>query len=323
MKSVITAVLLACAAQLCAPGVSAQQYPAKPIRYVVPFPAGGTTDILARLVGAKLTEAWGQQIIVDNRPGAGGNVGSEFASKAPPDGYTILGGTVSSHSINTNLYSKMPYHPLRDFAPITLLVMVPNVLVVHPSVPAKSVKEFVAFAKARPGQLRFASAGNGTSQHLSGELFMMLTGTKMIHVPYKGSAPASADLLGGQVELSFENSTIAVPYIKAGRMRALGVTTAKRTGALPDTPTIAEAGVPGFEVSSWQGVFAPAGTPPDIVKKLNTEIVRIIGLPDIQRRLADIGADPVGNTPEQFTAFIKTELDKWQKVVKASGAKVD
>jgi tripartite-type tricarboxylate transporter receptor subunit TctC len=185
------------------------------------------------------------------------------------------------------------------------------------------VKEFIAFAKARPGQLRFASAGNGTSQHLSAELFMMLTGTKMIHVPYKGSAPASADLLGGQIELSFENSTIAVPHIKSGRMRALGVTTAKRTGALSDVPTIAEAGVPGFEVSSWQGVFAPAGTPPDIVKKLNVEIVRIIGLPDIQRRLADIGADPVGNTPEQFTAFIKTELDKWQKVVKASGAKVE
>jgi tripartite-type tricarboxylate transporter receptor subunit TctC len=308
---------------ILSPALAAQNYPAKPIRYIVPFPAGGTTDILARLIGAKLTEAWGQQILVDNRPGAGGNVGSEIASKAPADGYTILGGTVSSHSINTNLYSKMPYHPLRDFAPITLLVMVPNVLVVHPTVPAKSVKEFIALAKARPGQLRFASAGNGTSQHLSGELFMMLTGTKMIHVPYKGSAPASSDLVGGQIELSFENTTIAVPFIKGGRMRALGVTTAKRTGALPDTPTIAEAGVPGFEVSSWQGVFAPAGTPPDILKKLNVEIVRIIGLPDIQRRLADIGADPVGNTPEQFTAFIKTELDKWQKVVKASGARVD
>ena len=214
MKSAVTAVLLACTAQLFGPGALAQQYPAKPIRYVVPFPAGGTTDILARMVGAKLTEAWGQQIIIDNRPGAGGNLGSDIASKAPPDGYTVLGGTVSSHSINTSLYSKMPYHPLRDFAPVTLMVMVPNVLVVHPSVPAKSVKEFVALAKARPGQLRFASAGNGTSQHLSGELFMMLTGTKMIHVPYKGSAPASSDLIGGQIELSFENSTIAVPYIR-------------------------------------------------------------------------------------------------------------
>ena len=323
MKPAFTAVLLACIAQPCGPYALAQQYPTKPIRYVVPFPAGGTTDILARMVGAKLTEAWGQQIIVDNRPGAGGNLGSDIASKAPPDGYTVLGGTVSSHSINTSLYSKMPYHPLRDFAPVTLMVMVPNVLVVHPSVPAKSVKEFVALAKARPGQLRFASAGNGTSQHLSGELFMMLTGTKMIHVPYKGSAPASSDLIGGQIELSFENSTIAVPYIRGGRMRALGVTTAKRTGALPDTPTIAEAGVPGFEVSSWQGVFVPAGTPTDIVTKLNAEIVRIIGLPDIQRRLADIGADTVGNTPDQFIAFIKTELDKWQKVVKASGAKID
>ena len=323
MKILAPAIVALCSSVFAIAPVGAQSYPVKPIRYVVPFPAGGTTDILARIIGAKLTEAWGQQIIVDNRPGAGGNVGAEIAAKAPADGYTILGGTVSSHSINTSLYSKMPYHPLRDFAPITLLVTLPNVLVVHPSVPAKSVKELIALAKARPGQLRFASAGNGTSQHLSGELFMMLTGVKMIHVPYKGSAPASADLLGGQIELSFENSTIAVPFIKAGKMRALGVTTARRTGALPETPTIAEAGVPGFDVSSWQGVFAPAGTPLDIVKKLNVEIVRIIGLPEIQRRLADIGADPVGNTPEQFTAFIKTEIDKWQKVVKASRARVD
>ncbi len=301
----------------------APAYPAKAIRYVVPFPAGGTTDILARMLGQKLTEAWGQQVIIDNRPGAGGNVGSEIASKAPADGYTILGGTVSSHSINTSLYSKMPYHPLKDFAPVTTIAMVPNVLVVHPSVPAKNVKEFITFAKARPGQLRYASAGNGTSQHLSGELFSMLTGTKMIHVPYKGSAPASAELMGGQVELSFENSTVAVPFINAGKMRALGVTTAKRTGALPGVPTLAEAGVPGYEVSSWQGVFAPAGTPPEIVRKLNAELVRIIGLPDFQKRLADIGAEPVGNTPEQFTDFIRTEIAKWEKVVKASGARVD
>jgi len=316
---------LMCAVIIVAGGsfAQAQNYPVKAIRYIVPFPAGGTTDILARMAGQKLTEAWGQQIIIDNRPGAGGNVGSEIASKAPADGYTILGGTVSSHSINTSLYSKMPYHPLKDFAPITLLAMVPNVLVVHPSVPAKTVKEFIALAKAKPGQLRYASAGNGTSQHLSGELFSMLTGTKMIHVPYKGSAPASADLLGGQIELSFENSTIAVPFIKAGKMRALGVTTAKRTGALPDVPTIAEAGVPGYEVSSWQGVFAPAGTPPEIVKKLNTELVRIIALPDVRKRLADIGAEPAGNSPEQFTEFIKTEIAKWEKVVKASGARVD
>ena len=301
----------------------AQNYPVKPIRYIVPFATGGTTDILSRLIGSKLTEAWGQQVLIDNRPGAGGNVGSEIAAKAPPDGYTILGGTVSSHSINTSLYSKMPYHPLRDFAPVTLLVTLPNVLIVHPSVPARSVKELVAFVKARPGQLRFASAGSGTSQHLSGELFMMLTGTKMIHVPYKGSGPASLDLLGGQIEMMFENSTSAVPYIMAGRMRALGVTTAKRTHVLPDTPTLMEAGLAGFDISSWQGVFTPAGTPPDIVRKLHGEIVRIMGLPDIQRRLSDLGLTTIANTPEQFTAFIKTEIEKWQKIIKVSGARVD
>ena len=301
----------------------AQNYPVKPIRYIVPFATGGTTDILSRLIGSKLTEAWGQQVLIDNRPGAGGNVGSEIAAKAPPDGYTILGGTVSSHSINTSLYSKMPYHPLRDFAPVTLLVTLPNVLIVHPSVPARSVKELVAFVKARPGQLRFASAGSGTSQHLSGELFMMLTGTKMIHVPYKGSGPASLDLLGGQIEMMFENSTSAVPYIKAGRMRALGVTTAKRTHVLPDTPTLMEAGLAGFDISSWQGVFTPAGTPPDIVRKLHGEIVRIMGLPDIQRRLSDLGLTTIANSPEQFTAFIKAEIEKWQKIIKVSGARVD
>jgi tripartite-type tricarboxylate transporter receptor subunit TctC len=302
---------------------AAQNYPTKPIRYIVPFATGGTTDILARLIGGKLTEAWGQQVLVDNRPGAGGNVGSEIAAKSPPDGYTLLGGTVSSHSINTSLYSKMPYHPLRDFAPVTLLVMLPNVLIVHPSVPARSVKEFIAFAKARPGQLRFASAGSGTSQHLSGELFMMLTGTKMIHVPYKGSGPASLDLLGGQIEVMFENSTTAVPYIKAGRMRVLGVTTAKRTHVLPDTPTMMESGLTGFDISSWQGMFYPAGTSPDIVRKLHGEVVRIMALPDIQRRLTDLGLGIVANTPEQFTAFIKTEIEKWQKIIKVSGARVD
>ncbi|MEQ1775565.1 MAG: tripartite tricarboxylate transporter substrate binding protein [Burkholderiales bacterium] len=308
-------------AQTAATG-AAQAYPTKPIRYIVAFPAGGTTDLLGRLIGQKLTEAWGQPVIMDNRAGAAGSVGSEAAAKAPADGYTLLGGTISSHSINSSLYSKLAYHPLRDFAPVTRIASVPNVLVVHPSLPVKTVKEFAALAKARPGQLRFASSGSGTSQHLSGELFNLLTGVKMVHVPYKGGNFAMTDLIGGQIELSFENAPNCVPHVKSGRLRAIGVTTLTRAQALPDTPPINDS-VPGFEVGSWQGLFVPAGVPPAIVNKLNTEVRRILALDDVRNRISGLGAEVATTTPEQFVEFIKAEMTKWEKVVKAAGARVD
>ena len=301
---------------------SAQAYPVKAIRYIVAFPAGGTTDILGRLIGQKLSESWGQPVVIDNRAGAAGSVGAEAAAKSPPDGYTLLGGTISSHSINSSLYSKLAYHPLRDFAPITRIATVPNVLVVHPSLPVKTVKEFAALAKARPGQLRFASSGSGTSQHLSGELFNLMTGVKMIHIPYKGGAFAMTDLIGGQIELSFENAPNCVPHVQSGRLRAIGVTTLTRAQALPDIPPIADT-VPGFEVGSWQGLFVPAGVPPAIVTKLNTEVRRILALDDVRNRIVGLGAEVATNTPEQFVEFIKSEMTKWEKVVKAAGARVD
>jgi tripartite-type tricarboxylate transporter receptor subunit TctC len=303
--------------------VPAQDYPNKPIRYIVPFAPGGMTDILGRVFGQKLSEAWGQQVIVDNRAGAAGGVGSEIAAKSKPDGYTILGGTISSHAINVSLYSKLPYDPVRDFAPITLYVSLPNMLVVHPSLPVRSVRDLISLAKAKPSQLTFASAGSGTSQHLSGELFNVLAGVKLVHVPYKGSGPGLADLMGGQVMMFFDNITTSLPLAKADKIRAIAVTTAKRASVMPELPTIAESGLAAYDVSSWQGVFAPAGTPKEIVAKLNTEIRRILALPDVRERLTQLGADPAGNTPEQFGAYVKAEIAKWGPIVKASGARVD
>ena len=313
---------LAAATLLAATAVHGQTYPTKSIRYLVPFPAGGTTDILGRVIGQKLSEAWGQPVLIDNRPGAGGSVGSDVAAKAPPDGYTLLGGTISSHSINISLYARLPYHPLRSFDPVTRLVTVPNVLVVHPSMPVKTVKEFAALAKARPGDLRFGSAGSGTSQHLSGELFNMMTGVKLVHVPYKGGTFAMTDLIGGQIELAFENAPNCVTFIKSGKLRALGVTTTARATALPDVPPIGDA-VAGYEVGSWQGLFVPAGTPPAIVQKLNAEVRRIFTLPDVREKLVALGTEVATTTPEEFVAFIRDEIAKWEKVVKASGARVD
>ncbi len=301
----------------------APAYPSKPIRLVVPFPPGGATDILAREVAQKLTEAWGQSVVVDNRPGAGGNIGAELVARAAPDGYTLLMGTVGTHAINASLYAKLPYDHVKDFAPVILVAGVPNVLVVNPALPVNTVAELIAYAKANPGKLNFASSGNGTSIHLSGELFKVMAGVQMTHVPYKGSAPAVADLISGQVQLMFDNLPPSLPQIKAGKLRALAVTSATRAPALPDVPTIAEAGLPGFEASSWFGVLAPAGTPPAIVARLNAEIAKWLASPEAREKLSKQGANAAGGSPEDFAKHIAAETTKWAKVVKDSGAKVD
>jgi tripartite-type tricarboxylate transporter receptor subunit TctC len=304
------------------PAQAQDKWPSKPITYVVPFPAGGTTDILARLIGQKLGPALGTTVIIDNRPGAGGNIGSELVARAAPDGYTIMGGTISSHSINASLY-KLSYDPLKSFAPITLIGTNANVLVVNPASPVHSVKELIAAAKAKPGSLSFASAGNGTSQHLSAELFKTMAGIDMVHIPYKGSAPAIQDVIGGQVPLMFDTTVVAGPFIQSGKVRPLAVTSAKRVATLPDVPTMAEAGVPGYEVVSWQAMFAPAGTPPAIVQRLQTEVAAILKQPDVQERLAKLGVDPSGMAPQQLAEFQAAEIAKWAKVVKAANVKVD
>jgi tripartite-type tricarboxylate transporter receptor subunit TctC len=301
----------------------AQAWPSKPIRYVVPFAPGGTTDILGRTIAERLAAVLGQPVVVENRPGAGGGVGAEMVAKSPGDGYTIMGGTISTHAINASLYKSLGYDPVRDFVPITLIARVPNMLVVNPSLPAKDVKELIALLKASPGKYSFASSGNGTSQHLSGELFKTMTGVEMQHIPYKGSPPALADVVGGQVAMTFDNITTAWPLAKGGKLRALAVTTAVRSSIAPDVPTLAEAGLAGYEVGSWQGVFAPAGTPPEIVKRLNAEIVKIINSPDVREKLVGLGAEPAPNTSEEFAALVKAEVAKWADVVKKSGAKVD
>ncbi len=323
MTSLLRRFALGASLALVAAWASAQAYPVKPIRIVVPFPPGGATDILARDVAQKLTEAWGQQVIVDNRPGAGGNIGSELVAHSAPDGYTLEMGTVGTHAINASLYAKMPYDHVKDFAPVILVAGVPNVLVVNNAVPANSVAELIAYAKANPGKLNFASSGNGTSIHLSGELFKVMAGVQMTHIPYKGSAPALQDLLGGQVQLMFDNLPPSLPQIKAGKVRALAVTSLTRAPALPDVPTIAESGLPGFEASSWFGVLAPAGTPPAIVAKLNAEIAKWLATPEAKEKLAKQGANAAGGTPEDFAKHIAAETAKWAKVVKDSGAKID
>jgi tripartite-type tricarboxylate transporter receptor subunit TctC len=323
MSSVLHRFALAAVLSLVAALASAQTYPTKPIRLVVPFPPGGATDILARDVAQKLTEAWGQSVIVDNRPGAGGNIGSELVAKSAPDGYTLEMGTVGTHAINASLYAKMPYDHVKDFTPVILVAGVPNVLVVTPSLPVNSVAELIAYAKANPGKLNFASSGNGTSIHLSGELFKVMAGVQMTHIPYKGSAPALQDLLAGQVQLMFDNLPPSLPQIKAGKLRALAVTSLARAPALPDVPTLAESGLPGFEASSWFGILAPAGTPAPIVAKLNAEVAKWLATPEAKEKLLKQGANPAGGTPEDFAKHIAAETAKWAKVVKESGAKID
>ncbi|MBA3504909.1 MAG: tripartite tricarboxylate transporter substrate binding protein [Betaproteobacteria bacterium] len=318
------ATAVALAALSATPFAGAQAtYPTKPIRIVVPFPAGGTTDILARAVAQRLSETLGQPAVVDNRPGAGGNIGAELVAKAPADGHTLLMGTVGTHAINASLYSKMPYDHVRDFAPIILVAGVPNVLVVHPSVPVGSVKELIAYAKANPGKLNFASSGSGTSIHLAGELFKTMAGVQMAHVPYKGSAPAVTDLLGGQVQLMFDNLPSALPHIKAGKLKALAVTSATRAAALPDVPTIAESGLAGFDATSWFGLLAPAGTPQPIIARLNNEVAKWLASAEAKEKMAGLGANTAGHSTDEFVRHIAAETSKWAKVVKESGAKVD
>jgi tripartite-type tricarboxylate transporter receptor subunit TctC len=296
-------------------GADAQTYPSKPIRWIVPFPPGGSTDLLARVVGQKLTESWGQQVIVDNRGGAGGTLGAAEAARAPGDGYTLLMGAIH-HTIATSAYPKLPYDFQRDFAPITVVAIVPNVLVVNPSVPAKSVKELIAYAKANPGKLTYGSAGMGTAHHLIGEVFNARAGVDILHVPYKGSAPAVADLIGGQVSIMYDTVASCLPHVKAGKLRPLAVATAKRSSALPDVPTIAEAALPGFEVTTWFGALAPAKTPKELVVKLNAEMVKILNMPDVRKRLLEAGAEPVGSTPDEMAAQIKKETEEFAKIVK-------
>ena len=302
---------------------AAQNYPAKSVRFIVPFAPGGPTDIFGRAISQKLTESMGQSFVVDNRGGAGGNIGAEMVAKAAPDGYTLLMGTVGTHAINPGLYAKVGFDALKDFAPITLVADAPTLLAVHPSVPAKTVKELVALAKARPNQLSYGSAGNGASNHLAGVLLCMMAGIQMTHIPYKGSGAALIDVIAGNIPVMFNNPASIMPHVKEGRLRPLAVSSLTRSKLLPDMPTLAETGVPGFEVRSWHGAFAPAGTPRDIVNRLNAEMVKALAQPDVRERFTSQGVELVGNKPEEFAAFIQSEHAKWGKVVRASGAKAD
>jgi tripartite-type tricarboxylate transporter receptor subunit TctC len=311
---------LAAAAAALPLTATAQAYPSKPVTIVVPFAAGGTTDILARVIGQALTKELGQSVIVDNRAGAGGNIGAAIAAKASADGHTLLMGTVGTHAINQSLYKKLPFDPVKDFAPLTRVAMVPNLLVANPGKPYKNVKELIAYAQANPGKVNFGSSGSGSSIHLSGELFNSLAKVDMVHVPYKGSSPAVTDLLGGQIDIMFDNMPSAIQHVRSGKLRPLAVTTAKRSPELPDVPTIAEAGVPGYEATSWFGMFAPAATPAPIVARLNEALVKVLADPEVKKKLAEQGAEPYAEKPEQFAAFIRNESEKWSKVVKASGA---
>jgi len=315
----LLALFVALVAALAAPAAHAQ---GKPIHIIVTFTPGGAPDILARLIGDKLSVAWNQSVLIDNKPGAGGNTGADSVAKAAPDGLTIVVGTVGTHAINGALYAKMPYDMVKDFAPVTLLATTPNLLVVNNDVRAKTLAELIALGK-REGNMTFASSGSGTSIHVSGELFKTMTGIDMTHVPYKGRASAIPDLLGGRVTMMFDNMPSSLPLVKEGRLRALGVTSLKRSAAAPDIPTIAEQGLPGFEAVSWFALFAPAGTPKPVVDRLQVEVKKILAMPDIAAKLAEAGLDVVGSTPDELAAYQRAEIAKWAKVVKDSGAKVE
>ncbi len=299
---------------------AAEAFPNKPITLIVPFVAGGTTDILARIVGQSLGEELGQPVIIDNRAGAGGNIGGQFAARAPADGYTIFMGTVGTHAINEWLYKKMPFNPNKDFVPLTRVANVPNLLVANPAQPFKNVKELISYAQAHPGQVNFGSSGSGSSIHLSGELFKMMAKVDMIHIPYKGSAPAVTDLLGNQIAIMFDNMPSAIQHVRSGKLRPLAVTTAKRSPELPDVPTVAEAGVPGYEATSWFGLFAPTKTPADVQAKLHAAIIKVLQKPDVIKKIGDQGGEVVTESQAEFGKFIAAENEKWKQVVKTSGA---
>ena len=323
-RRTLTLAMLATGALALAPlAAQAQAFPSKSLTMIVPFSPGGTTDILARVVGAFMAKDLGQPVIIDNRPGAGGNIGAQMVARAAPDGYTILMGTVGTHAINQSLYKKMPFDPIKDFAPITRVALVPNLLVANPSQPFKTVKELIAYAKANPGKVTFASSGSGTSIHLSGEMFQQMAGVEMQHIPYKGSAPALTDLLGGQTAIMFDNMPSVIGHVRAGKLRPIAVTTPTRSPALPDVPTIAESGVPNYSATSWFGILAPAATPAPVIARLNASILKALADPEVKKKLAEQGAEPHGEKPEQFAEFIRSETAKWGQTVKVSGATAD
>jgi len=299
-----------------------QGYPQKPIRFVLPFPPGGGTDTLGRVVGQKLGETLGQQVIIDNRPGAGANIGAEVAAKSPPDGYTLFMGNVA-HTINVTLYSRLNYDLLRDFAPVTMLGLTPNLIVVHPSVPAHTVKQLIALAKAKPGELNYASAGSGSSSHLAGELFKNLTGVQMVHVPYKGGGPAVTNLMAGEASVGFATMPSVLAQAKSGKLRALAVTTGRRSQGAPEVPTVIEAGLPGYEASTWYCLLVPAATPKEIIMRLNVDTGKVLAMPDVNARLTGLGYEVAGTTPEQLSAYMRSEIQKWGKVVKATNVRAD
>jgi tripartite-type tricarboxylate transporter receptor subunit TctC len=304
-------------------GALAQTWPSRPIRLVIPFPAGGSTDIVGRMMGEKLSQSLDQPVVIDNRGGAGGTTGSDLVAKAPADGNTLLMGTSSTHAIASSLYSRLAYDPARDFAPVNLIGTATILMVVHPSVPAKSVAEFIALAKAKPGQLMFGSTGNGSVSHLTAELFKSMAGVDIRHVPYKGDSPLALDLVAGRVQVAFGTAVAFLPYVRNGQLRALAVTDAKPSRVVPNLPTIASSGLPGFEALQWFGLLAPAGTPREIVARLNTETGKVLQMPDVQQKMQGLGIQVINGGPDQFAAFIKSESAKWGKIVRDSGAKVD
>ena len=298
-------------------------FPGKPIRMIVPFPPAGPTDVVARIIGQKLSERWGQQVLVENRAGAGGTIGAELVARAAPDGYTLVMGSTANMAVNVTLFDKLSYDPIKDFAPVNLAAITPNLLVVNPSMPAKNVREFIAVAKAKPGSINYASGGSGTPSHLAAELFKTMSGVQMNHVPYKGSIPALTDIMGGQVALMFDSMASALPLVKSGKLKALAQTGARRSAAAPDIPTIGESGLPGYDVAGWFGVLAPAGTPRDIVMKLSSEITQILNLPEVKERYALLGAEPGPGNPDEFGRFLAAEIIKWAKVIRDSGTKAE
>lgn len=323
LRRASVAVALALVAGICCAQSNADAFPSKPVRFVVGFTPGGPSDILARALGQKLGERWGEQVVIENRPGAGGNIAAEVVAKSAPDGYTWLLGNNSILATNASLYRKLGYDPVRDFAPVALVAIQPNILVVNPQVPAHSVQELIALARARPGELNYASSGSGAAAHLSGELFKKMAGVDIVHVPYKGAQPALTDVIAGEAQLMFATSASVLPCVKAGRLRALAVTSARRSATAPQLPTVAEAGVPGFEAITWHGVVVPAATPQPIVERLNRDIVSALRAPDVRERLEALGAEVMAGTPREFADYIAREIPKWAKVVKDSGARAD